>query len=117
MKFALAIALLLCPRWAHADVADSSAAGFTVKISIPVAAQPAEAYRNLIHNVGDWWDSNHTFSGDAHNLSIEEKSMGCFCEKLPGGGAVRHLELINPARPWSSREPWALSNRSPPPAP
>ena len=21
--------------------------------------------------------------------------MGCFCEKLPGGGAVRHLELIN----------------------
>ena len=95
MKFALAIALLLCPRWAHADVADSSAAGFTIKISIPIAAQPADAYRNLIRNVGDWWDSNHTFSGDAHNLSIEEKSMGCFCEKLPGGGAVRHLELVN----------------------
>jgi len=94
MKFALAIALLLCPIWAHADVADSSANGFTVKISIPIAAQPAEAYRKLI-NIGDWWDSNHTFSGDAHNLSIEEKPMGCFCEKLPGGGAVRHLELIN----------------------
>ncbi len=94
MKCALTIALLLCPRWAHADVADSSAAGFTIKISIPIAAQPAEAYRKLI-NIGDWWDSNHTFSGDAHNLSIEEKPLGCFCEKFPGGGAVRHLELIN----------------------
>ena len=95
MKFAIALAFLLCPNWAHADVADSSASGFTVKISLSIAAQPAEAYRRFIHNIGDWWDSNHTFSGDAHNMSIEEKTLGCFCEKLPGGGAVRHLELIN----------------------
>ena len=93
MKSALIVAFLLC-RWAQADVADSSPAGFTVKISIPIAAPPAEAYRSLLH-IADWWNPDHTFSGDAHNLSIEEKPMGCFCEKLPGGGAVRHLELIN----------------------
>jgi hypothetical protein len=36
----------------------------------------------------------HTFSGDAHNLSIDDKAMGCFCEKLPGGGSVRHMEVV-----------------------
>ncbi len=95
MKYAFAVALLMCPHWAQAEVADSSAAGFTVKIAIPIAAPPAAVYNKLVHNIGDWWDSNHTFSGDAHNMSIEEKPMGCFCEKLPGGGAVRHLEVIN----------------------
>src|SRR5260221_553575 len=32
--------------------------------------------------------------GDSHNLSIEEKPMGCFCEKLPNQGAVRHMEVV-----------------------
>jgi hypothetical protein len=44
--------------------------------------------------VGDWWNSMHTFSGGAHNLSIEDKAMGCFCEKLPGGGSVRHMVVV-----------------------
>lgn len=94
MKLNLTIALLLCPIWAHAEVANSSANGFTVRLSFPIQAPPAEVYRKLIHNVGDWWNPEHTFSGDAHNLSIEEKPMGCFCEKLPDQGGVRHLELV-----------------------
>jgi hypothetical protein len=66
-----------------------------VKIAVNIQAAPDEVYRRLVHNVGDWWNSAHTFSGDAHNLTIEEKAMGCFCEKLPNGGGVRHLEVIN----------------------
>ena len=31
--------------------------------------------------------------GNSHNLSIEEKPMGCFCEKV-GKGAVRHMEVV-----------------------
>lgn len=45
--------------------------------------------------MGEWWDASHTFSGDAHNLTIEEKPGGCFCEKLPNGGGVRHMEVVN----------------------
>jgi len=90
----LVIAILaLAPGWAAAEVIDSSSNGFTVKLAITIQAPPADVYRRLIHNVGDWWNSAHTFSGDAHNLSIEEKPMGCFCEKLPGGGSVRHMEV------------------------
>ncbi len=91
----LTIAIMaLAPTWAAAEVVDSSSNGFTVKVAVTIQAPPAEVYQRLIHNVGDWWSPVHTFSGDAHNLSIEEKPMGCFCEKLPGGGSVRHMEVI-----------------------
>ncbi len=60
--------------------ADSAANGFTVKLAVSVQAPPQEVYRRLVHNVGDWWNPMHTFSGDAHNLSIDDKAMGCFCD-------------------------------------
>jgi uncharacterized protein YndB with AHSA1/START domain len=94
-KVAMVAAFLaLAPNWAMAEVVDSAANGFTVKITLQIQAAPADVYRRLIHNVGDWWNAEHTFSGNSHNLSIEEKPMGCFCEKLPNGGGVRHMEVV-----------------------
>jgi uncharacterized protein YndB with AHSA1/START domain len=90
----LALLCLLTPAAMRADVADSAANGFTVKITMTIRAAPGEVYDRLVHHVGDWWSSDHTFSGDAHNLSIEEKPMGCFCEKLANGGGVRHAEVL-----------------------
>jgi uncharacterized protein YndB with AHSA1/START domain len=89
----LAIALF-APALASADVADSAANGFTVKVAVTIQATPQEVYARLVHNVGDWWNPMHTFSGDAHNLSIDDKPAGCFCEKLPNGGGVKHLEVV-----------------------
>jgi uncharacterized protein YndB with AHSA1/START domain len=86
--------LALGSWWAAADVLDSSATGFTVKSTIPIQASPDAVYRALIRDIGQWWDPEHTYSGDAHNLSIEEKPMGCFCEKLPNQGGVRHMEVV-----------------------
>jgi hypothetical protein len=95
-QFALALmTLALTPGLAKPDVVDSSSNGFTVKVTLQIQAVPKDVYRQLIHNVGDWWNSAHTFSGDAHNLSIEEKPMGCFCEKLPNDGSVRHMEVVS----------------------
>jgi uncharacterized protein YndB with AHSA1/START domain len=88
-----AAVLLLAPAWAGAEVVDASANGFTVRITLNVQAPPDDVYRKFIRNVGDWWDSSHTFSGNSHNLTMEEKPSGCFCEKLPDGGGVRHLEV------------------------
>ena len=87
------LALLLTPAWTMAEVADSSAAGFTVKLSFPIHAPPAEVYRTLVQ-VGNWWNPEHTYSGDARNLSIDDKAGGCFCEKLPNQGGVRHMEVV-----------------------
>src|SRR5580700_1781864 len=89
----LALACAVATFWLRADVVDSSAGGFVVKETITIQAAPQEVYRRIFR-VGEWWNSQHTFSGDAHNLSIEEKAGGCFCEKLPTGGTVKHLEVV-----------------------
>jgi len=94
MKLKLILTAIFCLISAvmMGEVVDSAANGFTVKTTLTIKAAPDTVYRQIIH-VGDWWDSAHTFSGDAHNLSIEEKPMGCWCEKLPQGG-VRHMEVV-----------------------
>jgi uncharacterized protein YndB with AHSA1/START domain len=92
----MALAIIFCAIgivFAAAEVADSSASGFTVKNSLSINAAPDEVYRRLLH-VGEWWNSEHTYSGDSHNLSIEAKAGGCFCEKLPNGGSVQHMEVL-----------------------
>jgi hypothetical protein len=97
--FSCCIFLTYSPFWISAAVTDSAANGFVSKNSVTIQASPEEVYRRIVRNVGDWWDPAHTFSRDAHNLSIEEKPMGCFCEKLPGitgnAGGARHMEVVN----------------------
>jgi uncharacterized protein YndB with AHSA1/START domain len=86
--------LILFAACANAEVVDSAAGGFTVKTTLNIKAAPDDVYRKLVHDVGDWWDPTHTFSGDAHNLKIEDHPGGCFCEKLPNNGFVHNLEVI-----------------------
>jgi hypothetical protein len=76
-----------------AEVANSAAGGFTVKITSQIHASQADVYAKLLH-IGEWWSSTHTFSKDAHNLSIEERPGGCFCEKFLEGGGVRHMQVV-----------------------
>ena len=91
----LAFVCVSFPIALAADVADQAPNGFTIRISTIIRAAPPEVvYAKLVHNVGDWWSSAHTASNDSHNLTIDDKIMGCFCEKLPYGGGVRHAEVI-----------------------
>jgi uncharacterized protein YndB with AHSA1/START domain len=95
MRLCVVAALfVMVPVLGRADVADSSANGFTVKISMNIQGTPDDVYRKFVRNVGDWWNPEHTFSGSSQNLSIEDKGLGCFCEKMPNGGGVRHLQVI-----------------------
>jgi hypothetical protein len=94
-SIAFAAALLsFTAQLTPAAVADSSANGFTIKIPLHIEASPADAYRKFVGNVADWWNPRHTFSGSAKNLTIDAKAAGCFCEKLPDGGGVRHMEVV-----------------------
>ena len=78
---------------AHADVIDSQPNGFEVKQTVEIAAPTAKVWEALGH-VGSWWNSKHSWSGDAHNLSLDLKPGGCFCEALPGGGGAQHLTVV-----------------------
>ena len=88
-----AAALVMAAAGARADVVDAGAGGFTVRLVRHVAAPPAAVYATAVA-VGRWWSPDHTFSGSAANLSIDARPGGCWCEALPGGGGVRHLEVV-----------------------
>jgi len=90
----IALVCAMSPLVSRADVTASTPNGFTVKVSTVIHAGPELVYDRLVHNVGDWWSPAHTFSNDSHNLSIDDKPMGCFCEKMPNNGGVRHAEVI-----------------------
>jgi uncharacterized protein YndB with AHSA1/START domain len=91
---AFALACLATAPPAHAEVADSAANGFTIKIERQLEAPPLEAWQALVDRVGAWWHPDHTFSGDAANLSIDARAQGCFCERLPPDGELRHLTVV-----------------------
>ena len=86
--------LLFAAGFAPAEIIESGPGGFTVRTTLQIKAAPDEVFRKFMHDIGDWWNSMHTFSGDAHNLRIEDHPGGCLCEKLPNNGFTRHLELI-----------------------
>src|SRR5690606_20424159 len=62
-----------------------------------IEAAPHDVYRALSTSVGDWWNPQHTFTGDAGNLSIDVRPGGCFCEAFPDGGGVEHLRVVHVA--------------------
>ena len=90
------IALLVvapCPPEARTEIIDSSGHGFTVKNIVNVARPAPEVYSRLLQ-IGMWWDSAHTYSGDAHNLTLDGRANGAFSEKLPGGGSILHGTVL-----------------------
>jgi hypothetical protein len=88
------VSLVLARAEVAADVIDRSASGFTVKTIVSVAAEPQRVYQDLL-NLGSWWDKEHTYSGDARNMTLAAHPGGCFCEKIPAGGAVEHGRVVN----------------------
>jgi uncharacterized protein YndB with AHSA1/START domain len=95
-QFAAGIALALAMNYsarASAEVLDSAANGFTLRETAHVAASPDKVYAALIAPQ-NWWSSDHTFSHNAANLSLDARAGGCWCEALPGGGSVQHLTVV-----------------------
>jgi uncharacterized protein YndB with AHSA1/START domain len=90
----LAFALLFTPADpAGATVVDVASNGFVVQVTAHVAAPTGKVYAALI-SPARWWSSDHTFSGDAVNLTLDPRAGGCWCEKLSGGGSAQHLTVV-----------------------
>jgi len=83
---------------AAAEVTASSDGGFVSHNEVLVAVPPERAWEVLL-KPGEWWNGDHTYSGDAKNLSIGASPGGCFCERVPatGGkpdGQIEHMRVI-----------------------
>jgi hypothetical protein len=79
---------------ADAEVIDASPAGMTTHGVARVAATPAQAWAVLV-TPARYWNAEHSWSGDAANMTLDPRAGGCFCEALPKqGGSVRHMQVI-----------------------
>jgi uncharacterized protein YndB with AHSA1/START domain len=74
---------------------ETSPNSLTVESSVTVESTAEGAFERLWRDLPAWWDSAHTWSGDAANLKLEAHAGGCFCEQLAhAGGSVQHGRVI-----------------------
>lgn len=99
MRALLSFIVLLCACTAAPAAVQVAPNGFVVHIETPIDASPAKAWKALVGEVGQWWNPEHTYSGDGRNLLIDARAGGCFCERLAGGGGVEHLRVVYVAPP------------------
>jgi len=96
--FATLIAVLCLAGKAGAEVLDAAANGFTVRHAVAVEADRFTVWAAAVEEVGQWWSSDHTVSGDAANMSITTSVPGCFCERLGEQSGLMHMttSFVNP---------------------
>jgi hypothetical protein len=86
-------ALWLAAASAQAEVKDATPSGFTIENSQVVPVDADTAWRALVDDVGRWWPKDHTWWGDAANLSIDARAGGCFCERQ-GAQQAQHMIVV-----------------------
>ena len=84
------LSLVACP--AQADVKRATADSFLIVYSAPVNATPAKVY-GALSEIGRWWSSEHSYSGDAANMSMKAEAGSCFCERWKDG-TVEHGRVV-----------------------
>ena len=91
LLLALAACAVSCA--AAAEVVDSQPDGFTIRETATIAGPPAKVWATLIKPAA-WWSSDHTYSHDARNLTLDARAGGAWLETLPSGGSVRHMVVV-----------------------
>jgi hypothetical protein len=89
----LGLAAVAASPLGWAEVTASGPSGFSLKTEVTVAGTPADAF-NRLTQIGRWWSPEHSYSGEAANLALSAQPGGCFCETLPGGGFVKHMDVV-----------------------
>ena len=92
------LASLVAAAPVSAEVIDAAPAGFSLLHEVTIAAPRSDTWRAAIDEVGQWWSSDHTITGDAGRMSIDATPQGCFCEAIGEHAGVVHLTVtfVNP---------------------
>jgi len=70
----------------RADTSEVSGSGFTITHAMVVDAEPQKVWQAFTQ-LPKWWNSAHSWSGQASNMSLEAQAGGCWCEQWTVGGA------------------------------
>ena len=97
MKFPIVGTILLSGMFAaaaQAEVTSTGPNGFNLRevVEAPNVAPPV--LWAAMTDISKWWDSEHTYSGDSRNLSLDPVVRGCFCEKLSLYAGIEHGTVV-----------------------
>lgn len=86
--------LLSLMSTSHAEVTSTGPNGFNVReiVEAPNVAPPV--LWAALTDISKWWDSEHTYSGDARNMTLDPVVRGCFCEKLSLYAGIEHATVV-----------------------
>ncbi|HEU4654488.1 MAG TPA: hypothetical protein VFS47_10905 [Steroidobacteraceae bacterium] len=94
-KTACAALLWAISMGLHAEILSAGPSGFNIRHTAELPAAVPTAVWTVLLDPSRWWDSEHTYSGDARNLTLEPHVGGCFCEKLGLYAGVEHLRVVH----------------------
>ncbi|HEY5807366.1 MAG TPA: SRPBCC family protein [Povalibacter sp.] len=90
--FACGLAAVVRP--ARAEIVSAGPAGFNLRQVTETAGVPPSTVWAALTDVGKWWDPEHTYSGDARNLSLDPQPRGCLCERLGLYAGIEHAHVV-----------------------
>ncbi len=76
----------------HADILGAAANGFHINHRLAIEAGADQVWAALAEPAA-WWESDHTYTADASNLTLALSPLGCFCEATADGGAIVHMTV------------------------
>ena len=85
-RLGLVAALVLSPWATQAEVKSQATDSLVIEHRYALAATPEAAWAVLVHPER-YWPADHTWSGDASNLSLAPEAGGCYCERWAAGSA------------------------------
>jgi hypothetical protein len=92
--FAGAGLCLLISQNCGAEIISAAPAGFSIRHVVEAPGVPPPTVWAALSDISKWWDPEHTYSGDARNLSLDPTVHGCFCEKLGLYAGIEHAHVV-----------------------
>ena len=92
MRSLIFAAGLIAAAPASASVISAGEHGFEIQNSVNLVIPQEQAFA-AFGQVGQWWNKEHTYSGDAARMSLQMLPGGCFCEPLDNGGGIEHMRV------------------------
>lgn len=93
LYFWMTVAVLACTTSAMAEVITAAPSHYTLKHKAPSSMPPSELWDRLTQPAS-WWHPDHTYSGDAANLTLRLE-VGGLWEENWNGSSVLHGTVLH----------------------
>src|SRR5262245_6649726 len=90
----IAATIVGIPTVGSAEIVSAGPSGFSLRHVAEMPNVAAPVIWAALADVGKWWDPEHTYSGDARNLTLEPVVRGCFCERLSLYAGIEHMSVV-----------------------